>query len=287
LKEIHIDLSDDGTDTLDVSDMVLVVPEFPDTISTRTDIVNTYVRNKKAQYEHAVMNIKLCVGVTNVPCQITGTKFDFTRRSFPKIHRDGHLNLTVTGMDVGITISVSIPTPDLDVIELGKFTEENIIQRVPEAEVHVHVVEGKEKEKRSPQVATKEVKVKVTKENQSPKVATKEAKVKSTTTTETKKEVKEAKEAEGIFPTISCHDAQTFTLHGFSLEFQEDVKNAELLNSFTSHFEREICFGVSRLVAGQLAEIMKDACIHMTNMVRLSALQTLRLNELIKKKKVQ
>jgi len=68
------------------------------------------------------------------------------------------------------------------------------------------------------------------------------------------------------------------------LEFKEDVKNAELLNSFTSHFEREICFGVSALVSNQLAEIMKEACIHMTNMVRLTALQSLKIASMFKKK---
>jgi len=253
LPEIHVSLNDDGTDTLDVTDMILVVPEFPDKINTRTEIDNVFVRNKKAKYDHSEMLIKLCVGITNVPCDITGTKFDFSRRSFPRIHRDGHLNLSVTGMDVGLSISILIPTPESD-LNLDEFNETNVVQALPDKTAPTddqHKEKGKEKEEHI-----------------------------------AKDKEHKPNPVEQVLPTIRCDDAQLFKLHGFSLEFQDDVKNAELLNSFSSHFEREICFGVSALVANQLAEIMKEACIHMTNMVRLTALQSRRLAIIVNKKSI-
>eukprot|EP01127_Copromyxa_protea_P003371 TRINITY_DN13192_c0_g1_i1.p1 TRINITY_DN13192_c0_g1~~TRINITY_DN13192_c0_g1_i1.p1 ORF type:complete len:488 (+),score=120.28 TRINITY_DN13192_c0_g1_i1:22-1464(+) len=248
LKPIHVDISEDGTDTLDVSEMVLVVPEFPDAINTRTEIDNIFIKNPKNQYEHSEMKVKLYVGVTNVPCEIKGTKFDFNRRSFPRIQRDGHLDLTVTGMDVGVSINVNLPTPTKEVLfSLGG----------------VSASEATEPSKKSPTQETKEK----------------------------EKEKKDSGEIEQFpvspsLPTIRCDDPQLFKLHGFSLEFQDDVKNAELLNTFSSTFEREICFGVSKLVADQLAEIMKEACVHMTSMVRLATLQSWEISNLVSKEKI-
>jgi len=237
LHDIHIDLSDDGTDTLDVTDMTLVVPEFPDQINTRTEIDNTYSRNPKSQYEHVEMKLKLFVGITNVPCEITGTKFDFNRRSFPRIQRDGHLNLTVTGMDVGVSLNLHVPTPTKKEVLLH-FGEEGSVER--------ELLKTKETEKAG----------------------------------------EEGKDVplDPLLPTIRCEEPQEFKLHGFSLEFQDDVKNAELLNAFSSRFEREICFGVSALVASQLQGIMRDASVHMTTMVRLAAVQSLRLSALVEKR---
>jgi hypothetical protein len=247
LSAIHIDITQDGTDTLDVSEMVLVVPEFPEHINSRTEIDNIFTRNSKNQYEHSEMKVKLFAGITNVPCNFTGTKFDFTRRSFPRIHQDGHLNLTVTGMDVGVSINVYIPTPPKDVLlTLGDTTA--ALARPAKIEEEK---EEKEKDKEK------------TKEGEStPQFS-----------------------VDPMLPTIRCDDPQVFELHGFSLEFQEDVKYREILNSLSSRFEREICFHVSALLADQLAAIMKEACVHMTTMVRLAALQSWRLAGLVKNAK--